>query len=109
MAEIIIHGDSFDQIAPIGDAFSPGSFVTGVTVKSQIRTGKYNKFISDLVCSWVDPDTTKYLRLFCIDTTAWPLGDATVDVQFVRDIDGYVFSSSAIPFTIVKDITSESL
>jgi len=109
MAEIIIHGDSFDQIAPIGDAFSPGSFSSGVTVTSQIRTGKYNKFISDLQCSWIDPDTTKYLRLFCMDTTAWPLGDAAVDIQFVRDSDGYTFSSSTILFTIVKDITSETL
>jgi hypothetical protein len=101
--------DTFDQIAPISEAFPDGSFVEGVTVTAQIRTKKYNKFISALQCSWIDPETTRYLRLLCLDTTTWPLGDAAVDIQFVRDADGYTFSSETLPFTIIKDITSESL
>lgn len=101
--------DTFDQIVPISDAFPEGAFTEGVTITAQIRTGKYNKFIADLNCSWVDPDTTRFLRLLCIDTSTWPVGDAAVDIQFVNDADGYTFSSETLPFLIVRDITSESL
>lgn len=109
MATEIKHGDTFEQVVPISDAFSDGSFSDGVTITSQIRTGKYNKLIDDLVCSWVDPDTTRFLRLYKTDTTAWPLGDAAVDIQFINQADGRIFSSETILFSIVKDITSEIL
>lgn len=102
-------GDSFDQIVPISEAFSEGSFKTGFTITAQIRTKKYNKLISDLSCTFLDPDTTRYLRLMQMNTSTWPLGEAVVDVQFVITDTGYTFSSESIPFTIIQDVTSESV
>lgn len=107
----IRRGDSLDFIAPLaeadgkGNGVADGAFV-GWTVHSQIRTAKYGKLIAELVCSWVDPSTTRTLKLSCIDTRDWPIGDAELNVQFVRTSDGFTWSSEIMQVTITKDVTS---
>lgn len=99
-------GDSFDRLTNIPIVFADGYFV-GWTVTAQVRTAQYSKPIADLVCTWINPATTRILQLQCIDTTLWTLGMAEMDIQFVRTSDGYTTSTSTIQFEIVRDVTRE--
>lgn len=104
MAITHIHGDSFDYVVTMPTSFANGYF-TGWTVTSQVRTTKYQEFVADLQCSWVDPVTTRDLKLFLLSTTSWPIGDCQMDVQFVRNSDKYTFSSNVESITVVRDVT----
>lgn len=97
-------GDSFDRLANIPDTFVDGHFV-GWTVTAQVRTTQYGKLLADLDCTWVDPVTTRILSVKALDTHNWAVGDAEMDIQFVRDSDGYTISTSTVAFTIVRDVT----
>lgn len=105
MASIITkRGDSFEYLATIPSDYPNGYFV-GWTVASQIRTAKYQDLVADLVCSWVDAVTTRTLKVSKIVTTDWPIGNAEMDVQFVRTSDQTTISTDTIEINIVKDIT----
>lgn len=97
-------GDSFDRLTNIPDAFVDGHFV-GWTVTAQVRTAQYGKLLADLECAWIDPTTTRILSVKCLDTRSWIVGPAEMDIQFVRDTDGYTISTSTIRFDIVRDVT----
>ncbi|MNI40600.1 hypothetical protein D3C85_650580 [compost metagenome] len=99
-------GDSFDRLVHIPLAFADGYF-TGWTVTAQVRTAQYSAAIDDLVCTWVDPTKTRILSIKCLNTTAWPIGLAEMDVQFTRTSDGYTTSTSTLQFEIVRDVTRE--
>ena len=96
-------GDSFDYLANIPADFTNGYFV-GWTPTAQVRT-TFGRLLSELDVSWVDPVTTRTIRLKKIDTATWPLGNAEFDVQFKRISDGYVLSTSTIALTVSKDVT----
>ena len=98
-------GDSFDRIAEIPPWFPDGYFA-GQTVKAQLRSRKTGEKIADFNCSWLDDATTRNLRLQKLDTTAWPTGEAELDVEFNRT-DGFVYSSSTAVLWIVADVTHD--
>lgn len=97
-------GDSFDRLTNIPSTFEDGHFV-GWTVTAQVRTAQYGKLIANLVCTWVDPVTTRILSVKCLDTKAWTLGPAEMDIQFVRDSDGYTISTATLQFEVARDVT----
>lgn len=97
-------GDSFDQMVTIPADFPDGYFL-GWDVSSQLRDADGN-VIATLDTSWGDPATTRTLRLLKIDTTAWPVGTAKFDVQFKRQSDGYVLSTSTAKLKVTEDVTA---
>lgn len=99
-------GDSFDRLANIPETFVDGYFI-GWTVTSQVRTSQYGKLLANLDCSWVDSSTTRTLSVRSMNTSSWVVGTAEMDIQFVRDSDGYTISTSTVSFEVVKDITRE--
>lgn len=107
MAQLIItlkQGDSFDQLVTIPADFADAHFV-GWDVASQLKDSD-GAVIADLDVSWADPATTRTLRLLKIDTTAWPVGTAKFDVQFKRQSDNYVLSTSTARLKVTEDVTA---
>lgn len=96
-------GDSLSFMGEIPADFADG-FFSGWSMSSQIRKAQYYTFIDDLDVEWVDPDTTREFTLSKIDTTAWPIGPALIDVQFVRN-DGFTKSTDTIQISIIHDVT----
>lgn len=108
MAQLIIplkQGDSFDRLLTIPASFEDGFFV-GWGVSSQLVDPATGAVIDSLDTEWADPVTTRTLRIFKIDTTAWPQGSAEFDVQFTRDSDNYVVSTTTAKLKITKDVTA---
>lgn len=99
-------GDGFDRVAEI-PAWLPDGYFAGHTVKSQLRDKKTGELIAEFDCSWLDDATTRHLRLRKLDTTAWQVGEAWLDVQFKRTSDGFVYSSSSAVLWIVEDVTHD--
>lgn len=107
MAQLIIplkQGDSFDRLLTIPVGFEDGFFV-GWGVSSQLIDSD-GAVLDRIDTEWADPLTTRTLRLFKIDTTAWPQGSAIFDVQFTRASDGYVVSTTTAKLKITKDVTA---
>lgn len=98
-------GDSFDRVGEM-PAFFPDGYFVGWTVASQIRTAEGVK-VADMECTWLDDVTTRYLRLTKIDTTAWSVGEAKIDVEFKRTADGFKFSSATETLWIIGDVTQD--
>jgi hypothetical protein len=96
-------GDSFTRLLPIPPAFGDGYFVGWVT-RCQVR-GEQGELISEVTCEWLDPLTTRDLKLRVADTTMWNVGRAFIDVQFTRTSDGEVMSTTTAEITLVKDNT----
>ena len=96
-------GDSFTRLLEIPTAFGDGYFIDW-TAKSQVR-GEQGQLISEVTCEWLDPLTTRNLKLRVADTTAWEVGLAFIDVQFTRTSDGEVMSTTTAEITLVKDNT----
>lgn len=99
-------GDSFDLLANMPSSLGDGFFV-GWDVSAQIRTLRYDKFIASLECEWVDPQTTRILRVQKISTETWALGEAIMDIQFTdpRQTPPYVISTSNLVVDITRDVT----
>lgn len=111
-------GDTFDRLVDIptvdGDLGYADGYFVGWTPAAQIRrhqapgpnTAPLGEAIATLTCAWVDPLTTRQLRITSSGPTPdWPLGPAEVDVQFTRDSDGYVLSTATAVIEIVRDVT----
>lgn len=96
-------GDSFYCKATLPVSYPTGYFV-GWTVSCQVRTPK-DDFISDAVCTWENPTTTRVIEIGVADTSDWPLQDLVFDVQFIRDSDGFKISSSTTFINVISDIT----
>lgn len=103
---MILHkrGDSFDHLAAIPTTFADGYFV-GWTVTAQVRTAQYGKLLSDLVCTWADPATTRTLSVTSLNTQNWDIGNAEMDIQFVRTSDNKTISTNTISICVIKDVT----
>ena len=99
-----IHGDTFDYVVTLPTSFANGYF-SDWTVTSQVRTTRYQEFVASLSCTWADPATTRDLKLFLISTSTWPITECQMDIQFVRNSDGYTFSSNIETVNVVKDVT----
>jgi len=97
-------GDTFDQLFVIPDIFIDGYFAPW-TVTAQIRTAKYGTLISELTCTWVDPLTTRLLKIQDFETNDWFVGSAELDVQFYNPVTTYTLSTDTLSVEIVKDIT----
>ena len=97
-------GDSFDYVTTIPDTFADGYFA-GWTVAAQVRDPVKGTLIAQLDTSWLNPVTTRQMRLLKIDTRAWPVGTLAFDVQFTRTSDSYVLSTATETMTIIKDVT----
>lgn len=97
-------GDSFVLVATIPAAFADGHFV-GYTPAGQVRAPGGDALVADLVLEWADPATTRHLKITAMDTRAWPLGLCLFDIQFTRDFDGYVTSTSTAGIRVNKDAT----
>lgn len=102
-------GDTFDRTIIIPAVFPDGYFV-GWVPYAQVKTARYSAFISNLVCSWEDPLTTRKLILRDFDTINWPEGNAVLDVQFVlpgvNGAEDYSLSTNTIDMTVVRDVTT---
>lgn len=98
-------GASFDVLVTIPAQFADGYFAD-YTPTSQVRQLD-DTLVADLTCAWVDPVTTRALRLTCLDTTAWPVGSALFDVRFERTSDGSVIASNSAQLIVVKSVTRE--
>ena len=96
-------GDSFTRLMVVPAEFADGYF-TGWTVKSEIRN-EAGHLVAACTCEWLDPLTTRNLKLRVANTSAWKPGLAFIDVQFTRTSDGEVMSTTTASFTVVKDVT----
>ena len=97
-------GDSFTRLLAIPSAFSDGYFADW-TAKSQVR-GEQGELVSEVTCEWLDPMTTRNLKLRVADTTRWAVGRVFIDVQFTRTSDGEVMSTTTAEVSLVKDNTA---
>ena len=97
-------GDTFDYVATIPSTFPDGHFA-GWNVSAHVRNALSGVLIAELDVSWVDPDTTRTLRLLKIDTSAWAPCQALFDIQFTRTSDGYKLSTATKELTLLKDVT----
>lgn len=97
-----------------GDTFNFGLYVkatindavqvdlTGWTGKSQIRQANGSK-IADLTFAWDDASVAA-ARLSATGTSAWPVGDALLDVEMTTPA-GEIVSSDTIHIAILEDVT----
>lgn len=99
-------GASFDVLVTIPAQFVDGYFADYAPT-SQVRQLD-DTLVADLACEWVDPVTTRALRLTCLDTAAWPVGPALFDVRFERVGDGSVIASNSAQLIVVKSVTREA-
>lgn len=99
-------GDSFTRLFVVPTEFADGYFV-GWTATSQIRD-QLDALVATAECSWLDPVTTRNLKLRVASTASWSqwAGQLVfIDIQFVRTADGEVMSTTTASFKIVKDVT----
>lgn len=94
-----IHGASFTRTLPIPDLFGDGYFV-GWVVTCQVRDTNTKKLVSSAVCEWLNPATTRHLKVRVADTTGWPMGDLDIGIKFVRTSDGEVVKTTTATFTV---------
>ena len=106
MAEQHKRGDSLEYLGTIPEDFADGFFIDW-TPSAQIRTAQYYNLIDDLTVTWVDQLTTRSFTVSKIDTKAWPVGPALLDIQFVRLSDGFTRSTDTIQINIEHDVTYE--
>lgn len=96
-------GDSFSRLITIPPDLADGHFA-GWTLAAQVRDANGN-LLGDLACEWLDPLTTRELRVTAVNTTGWRVGRAELDVQFTRTADGWVQSTETHSFTVARDVT----
>jgi hypothetical protein len=97
-------GDTFTRVLTIPTEFGDGYFV-GWVPRSQFRDGE-GTLASEVNCEWLDPLTTRTLKLRVADTTGWVPGTLLIDVQFTRTADGEVMSTTTAKLSVIQDITA---
>lgn len=97
-------GSSFDYVSPIPDNFVDGYFV-GWTVLAQVRQPN-GTLVAALQTSWVEPATTRNLRLLAVDTSDWPTGRLQFDVAFTRTSDNYRLTTTTVPLDLVQGVSA---
>jgi hypothetical protein len=97
-------GDSFEHVIVLPDSIADGEMV-GWNAASELRTSQ-GALVDTLTASWPDDPTRRMVRLLALDTTDWPVGELIFDVQFTREIDGFVRSTETMVVTVVRDVTA---
>ena len=100
--EPLARGASLDIALRIPVGFADG-YLAGWVPTSQIRTLS-DQLIATLDVSWVDPDTTRYVRLRCADTEDWPVGLAVFDIRLTAPT-GYKLQSKPCQLLITRGET----
>lgn len=95
-------GASFDLTVRIPSKFADGHF-SGWGLQSRVRTPS-GGLIATLTAEWVDPVVARFVHLQCLDTRAWPVGEAEFDVVFVSPT-GFRWPSTTYSFNLVKGPT----
>ncbi len=98
----IVRGANLDIAMRMPDGF-PDGHLAGWVATSQIRTYA-DVLIATLDVQWVDPLTTRYLRLRHADTSAWPVGPAVFDIRLTSPA-GYRMQSLPHQLSIVRGET----
>lgn len=98
-----IRGASFTRLMEIPAMFGDGYFV-GWVVTSEVREPG-GKVVAAPTCEWLDPVTTRNLKLRVADTSAWPAGELDIDIKFVRTSDGEVIKTTTARFTVGAGVT----
>jgi hypothetical protein len=93
-----IRGASFTRLMEIPAIFGDGYFV-GWVITSEVREPE-GKLVAEPVCEWLDPVTTRHLKLRVADTTGWPVGELDARVTFTRTSDGEVLPTTKARFTV---------
>jgi len=96
-------GDSLSYLGMIPATYVDGYFSDWV-LSAMIRSFPYYTLIDNLIVEWVDPTTAREFTVTKIDTTAWPVGTAVMDIQLTRP-DGFVRSTDTVQIEIVHDVT----
>lgn len=95
-------GAGFDLTLRVPSEFADGHFA-GWTVESKVRTPSFS-LVAALTADWVDPVTTRHVRLQFLDTRAWPVGEVHFDVVFVSP-SGFRWPTKTSSFTVTKGPT----
>jgi hypothetical protein len=82
-------GNTFDYVLSL-TGVEPTEFV-GWNTRCQIRDSQ-GRLIDEIDSEWVNPAQPIALSLFKMDTTGWNPGFASLNVQFIRIVDGYTRS-----------------
>ena len=98
-----IRGASFTRLMPIPEQFGDGYFV-GWVATSEIRDTD-GKLVASAVCEWLNPATTRGLKVRVANTNSWPAGDLLIDVKFLRTADGEVMKTTTARFSVSAGVT----
>lgn len=98
----IVRGATLDIAMRMPDGF-PDGHLAGWVPTSQIRTTS-GQLIATLDAQWVDPLTTRYLRLRHADTSDWPVVPAVFDIRLTSPA-GYRMQSLPHQLSIVRGET----
>jgi hypothetical protein len=96
-------GVTFEQIVTIPAEFADAYF-SGWTPKCEIRN-RADQLVATATCTWVDPATTRELKLRVADTDDWPIDSLEFDIAFSRNIDGHTLKTDTARLLIEKDVT----
>ena len=99
-----IHGATFTRLFPVPAQFGDGYFV-GWVATCQVREPG-GKLVAEPVCEWLNPLTTRDLKLRTADTSGWPKGELDIGLKFVRAADGEVIKTTTARF-LVGDGTAQ--
>lgn len=100
-------GDNFELAVKVSavDENDQVFDLTGYTLKSKIRDPK-GGIICDLACEWIDAANGLAALRADVDTSAWPLTYATMDVRLIAP-DGFKITSDPISFEIKESISRD--
>lgn len=101
----IKRGATFDRTADI-PVDLPDGYFAGWTVTAHVRTASQS-LVDTLQCTWLDGATTRALRLYRADTSAWPLQALAFDVRFTSP-SGYVLLSESVQVRVTQTQTQEA-
>lgn len=95
-------GDTFSYLVMLPESIW-SDFIDFVPT-CQIRDMQ-DGLIADVVTEWVDPLSATTISLHVADTSAWPIGQAVWDIQFLRESDQETASTQSKILHIVADVT----
>lgn len=75
--------------------------LTGWSVRCHVRRG--STLVQDLEVQWTNRAAGVY-RLHCADTTAWPVGVLTSDIEYTTQ-SGQIASTETFEIEVIKDET----
>lgn len=98
----IKRGDNFEWGAQVLGPTGAVQDFTSWTLAAQVRNGS-DCLIEQLTAEWVDATQGLY-RVASADTSGWPVGRLTFDVQ-LTDPSGRRFSTNTQAINVIRDVT----